>query len=56
MEQIINNNNDEIIKPHEQNFLDDISKNGRFCLSIDLMFYILEGIRWCSSICLWSEL
>ena len=33
MEQIINNN-DEIIKQHEQNFLDDISKNGRFCLSI----------------------
>ena len=34
MEQIINNNNDEIIKPHEQPFLDDITKNGRFILSI----------------------
>ena len=34
MEQIINNNNDEIMKLHEQSFLDDISKNGRFCLSI----------------------
>ena len=34
MELNINNNNDEIIKPHEQNFLDDITKNGRFILSI----------------------
>ena len=33
MEQIINNN-DEIMKQHEQSFLDDISKNGRFILSI----------------------
>ena len=32
MEQIINNNN--VIKPHEQNLLDDITKNGRFILSI----------------------